>query len=385
MRSVGNLFAIRAPLFVGAPLAGCILTLALRANPASAQSQLSYRVGVVSESGDMVSWFQPTSGGGLTLERTVATDPRPPERDGPHNITVAPDHRSYYVSVAHGTPHGSLWRFDATSHRLLGMAEARGYPTTIGLTPDGELAFVANSDFFGDRPAINPVTVVHTPTMTTITHIPACDMPHGVKVDPAGRTAWVSCMHSDELLAVDVATLTIRERVRLGAGTPAASHAGHGPPLGGASTAPAGRRCSATFVSIAADGSRLFVACNASGSVQVLRAADRTLEREIPVGAGAYNVEPSPDGRWLVVTNKKAQSISVIDTRDWREVKRLATTRPMVHGVAWSPDSRYAYVSQESIGAEAGAVDIFDMTTLERSGTIAVPGQPTGITILRTP
>lgn len=371
--------------FAAAAFMGQVLAVTLLASGASAQASAQYRVGVVSESGDMVSWFTPIPGGGLMLERTVATDPRPPERDGPHNITVAPDHRSYYVSVAHGTPHGSLWRFDALTHRLLGMAEARGYPTTIGLTPDGEMAFVANSDFFGDRPAINPVTVVHTPTMTTITHIAACDMPHGVKVDPAGQVAWVSCMHSDELLAVDVATLRIRERIRLGTGSPVAAHAGHGPPLGGASTAPAGKSCSATFVSIAADGSRLFVACNAAGSVQVWRTADRTLEHEIPVGAGAYNVEPSPDGRWLVVTNKKAQSISVIDTREWREHKRLATSRPVVHGVAWSPDSRYAYVSQESIGAEPGAIDIFDMTTLERSGTIAVPGQPTGITVLRIP
>lgn len=364
-----------------------LLLLALLTGPLGAQGSPEYRVGVASESGDMVSWFVPSSDGGLTLERTVATDPRPPERDGPHNLTAAPDHRSYYVTVAHGTPHGSLWRFDATTHRLLGTAEARGYPTTIGLTPDGELAFVANSDFFGDRPAINPVTVVHTQTMTTITHIPACDMPHGVKVDPAGRTAWVSCMHSDELLAVDVATLTIRERVRLGAGT-STSHVGHlpagGPPMGGATAPPLGRSCSATFVSISSDGSRLYVACNAAGTVQVWRAADRTLEREIPVGAGAYNVEPSPDDRWLVVTNKKAQSISVIDTREWREAARLPTTRPVVHGVAWSPDSRYVYISQESIGAEPGAVDVFDVATLRRTSSVAVPGQPTGITILRS-
>jgi DNA-binding beta-propeller fold protein YncE len=361
------------------------LAVLLCAVPLSGQAAPGYRVGVVSESGDMVSWLRPTPEGGLVLERTVATDPRPPERDGPHNITVSPDHTSYYVSVAHGTPHGMLWRFDATTHRLLGMAEARGYPTTIGLTPDGEMAFVANSDFFGDRPAINPVTVVHTPTMTTITHVAACDMPHGVKVDPAGNIAWVSCMHSDELLAIEVATLTIGARIRLGAGNPSTSHAGHGPPLGGASTPPSGRSCSATFVSISADGSRLFVACNAAGTVQVWRSADRTLEREIPVGAGAYNVEPSPDGRWLVVTNKKAQSISVIDATEWKEVARLATSRPVVHGVAWSPDSRYVYISQESIGAEAGAVDVFDMSSRTRSGSIAVPGQPTGITILRTP
>jgi DNA-binding beta-propeller fold protein YncE len=86
-----------------------------------------------------------------------------------------------------------------------------------------------------------------------------------------------------------------------------------------------------------------------------------------------------------VVTNKKAQSISVINTIGWQEVGRLATTRPVVHGVAWSPDSRYVYISQESVGAESGAVDVFEVAALRRTGSLAVPGQPTGITILRTP
>jgi DNA-binding beta-propeller fold protein YncE len=56
-----------------------------------------------------------------------------------------------------------------------------------------------------------------------------------------------------------------------------------------------------------------------------------------------------------------------------------------VHGVAWSPDSRYVYISQESIGAEPGAVDVFEVATRTRTASLAVPGQPTGITILRTP
>jgi DNA-binding beta-propeller fold protein YncE len=86
------------------------------------------------------------------------------------------------------------------------------------VTPDGELAFVANSDFYGDRPRVNPLSIVHTPSMTTITNLPVCDMPHGVKVNHAGGTVYVSCMHSDELLELDISTLSVVRRVKTGSG-----------------------------------------------------------------------------------------------------------------------------------------------------------------------
>jgi hypothetical protein len=51
--------------------------------------------------------------------------------------------------------------------------------------------------------------------------------------------------------------------------------------------------------------------------------------------------------------------------------------------VAWSPDSRHAYVSQESIGADPGAVDLIDLTARRVVATVAVPAQPTGIALRR--
>jgi DNA-binding beta-propeller fold protein YncE len=82
----------------------------------------------------------------------------PTDIDGPHNITVARDGRSYYVTVAHGTPYGSLWKLAAATDSVTGRAQVELFPTTIGLTPDGQYAFVANSDFHGDHPRINLVS-----------------------------------------------------------------------------------------------------------------------------------------------------------------------------------------------------------------------------------
>ncbi|MEO5798942.1 MAG: hypothetical protein ABIZ70_09860, partial [Gemmatimonadales bacterium] len=64
--------------------------MCLGSSVAPAQTPGSYLVGVVSESGDMVTWLRPGAAGTLTLDRVVKIDPRPPEIDGPHNITTAP-------------------------------------------------------------------------------------------------------------------------------------------------------------------------------------------------------------------------------------------------------------------------------------------------------
>jgi YVTN family beta-propeller protein len=361
-------------------LPGLLLASAVQAQTANA----GYRVGVVSESGDVTTWLKPTVVG-LAVDRVVPVGIMPTDIDGPHNIAVAPDGKSYYITIAHGTPFGSLWKMDATSDSLLGRAQVELFPTTISLTPDGQFAFVANSDFHGDHPRVNFVSVVHTPTMRKITDIPACDMPHGVKVNHAGTRVYISCMHSDEILQLDVATFGIARRAKTGTGhTMAASGpAHHGPAAPPASAG--GKECSPTFVSVSPDDKRLYVACNYGSSLQVWDAATFKQIKEIPVGKGAYNVEPSPDGKLVVVTNKKDQSVSLIDAARLAEIARIPTSKKIVHGVAYSPDGRLAYVSSESIGADPGAVDVIDLASRKLVASVPVPGQPTGIAVLPTP
>jgi len=363
-----------------------LLGLVLIATPLAAQS---YQVGVVSESGDIVTWLRP-EGATLVVDHVVPVGVMPADIDGPHNITVSPDQRWYYVSIAHGTPYGTLWRFDARNDTVAGRAQLEYFPTTIAVTSDGDFAFVANSDFHGDHPRVNVVSAVYTPDMMTITDIAACDMPHGVKVNHAGTAVWISCMHSDEILKIDPATLDVVRRVKTGSGMamPAAAgdHAGMNhaaPATAPAATPPVDNECAPTFVSVSPDDRTLYVACNHKGTLQVWDADDLTMRTEVAVGAGAYNVEPSPNGRYVVVTNKKAQSASVLDARTLKELARIPTTKKIVHGVAFSPDSRYAYVTQESIGADPGAVDTIDLTTLTTVSTTPLPAQPTGITILK--
>jgi YVTN family beta-propeller protein len=137
-------------------------------------------------------------------------------------------------------------------------------------------------------------------------------------------------------------------------------------------------------VSVSGDDKRLFVACNAANTLQVWDAGTLRQIKEIPVGKGAYNVEPSPNGKFVLVTNKKDQSVSVIDAATLSEAARIPTSKRIVHGIAYSPDSRYAYISCESIGIDPGAVDVIDLASRTRVSTVPIAGQPTGITVLST-
>ncbi|HET7295783.1 MAG TPA: YncE family protein [Gemmatimonadales bacterium] len=357
-----------------------VALILLAAAPASPSR---YRIYVSSESGDIVTQLE-WDGAALHTVKVVPVGVMPSDIDGPHNVTVSPDGRFWYVTVAHGTPYGSLWQMAVQGDTLVARAPVEMFPTTIALTPDGELAFVANSDFYGDHPRTNVVSVVYTPQMVPLASLPACDMPHGVKVNHAGTRVYVSCMNSDEILEIDRTRLSILRRYRTGVGMlqPAMPMpAGHGGAAGGRLH----DACMPTFVSVSPDDRRLYVACNHSDQLLVLDAGALELVQRVPVGHGAYNVEPSPDGRWVIVTNKKDQSVSLIDATTLGEVARIKTSKPLPHGVAFAPDRRFAFVSQESKGVDPGAVDVIDLIRQADVASAAVPLQPTGITVLVLP
>ncbi|HEV8357183.1 MAG TPA: YncE family protein [Gemmatimonadales bacterium] len=365
-------------------------------------AQVPYTLYVSSESADTVTRIE-VGPAGWRKVRGIPVGVLPADPDGPHNVAVSPDGRYWYVSIAHGTPWGSVWKFATGTDSLLGRAPVGMFPTTVGLSPDGDWAFVPNSDFHGDRGGRNTLSVLFTPQLRQVSEIPVCDMPHGSRVNHAGTRVYLACMMSDELVVLDPSTFGILSRVPLGSGAPMAAgmHERDAAPTGGS---PAGARpdtahpkpgaasstlpgqnpdCLATYVSVSPDDRLIYLACNHGNELQVRDAASFAVERRLATGAGAYNVEPSPDGKWVLVTNKKAQSVSVFDARTWAEAARIPTTKRIPHGIAFSPDGRYAFVTQESVGTDPGAVDAIDLTTLTRVASLPLPLQPTGIALWR--
>src|SRR5437867_9054062 len=247
-----------------------IVAVALLTGFAVSHGSPGYRILVASESGDIVTELT-WDGAALAVVKVVPVGIMPADIDGPHNVTAAPDGSAWYVTIAHGTPYGSLWKMSAGTDSLLGRAQVEMFPTTISVTPRGALAFVANSDFHADHPRVNLASIIQTATMTPLTNLRACDMPHGVKVNHAGSFVYVSCMNSDEILEIDRQSLAITRRHKTGVGM-LMQHSrvpGHDVPPGGG-MAPVHDACSPTFVSVSPDDARLYVACNHSNMLLVL-------------------------------------------------------------------------------------------------------------------
>ena len=137
--------------------------------------------------------------------------------------------------------------------------------------------------------------------------------------------------------------------------------------------------CSPTWAQPGADGGSAFVACNRSDDIVEVDVADWSLRRRIPAGEGVYNLAVTRDGRLLVATNKRGASVSLFDTASGAELARIPTLRPVVHGVAISPDDRYAFISVEGIGSDPGTVEVIDLAARTTVAHVDVPQMAAGI------
>lgn len=122
-----------------------------------------------------------------------------------------------------------------------------------------------------------------------------------------------------------------------------------------------------------------YVACNGSDEVVELNLDEWKITRRFKTGKAPYNVEVTPDGTKFVVTYKGAASTGIWDLETGKELARVENSRKVPHGIAITPDSRFALVSVEGIGGEPGGVDAIDLTTLQRVGVADVGKQAGGI------
>ena len=374
--------------------AACLLVTASTA-AAQRPPEQDYLVYVLSESTDKISLvrFGPK---GARVERSFDTGVMPTDVDGPHGIAVSPDKQSYFVSLGHGRPYGSVWKYATKDNSVLGKVTLGYFPATVDVTPNGDFLYAVNFNLHGDM-VPSSVSVVAVSEMLEVARIPTCTMPHGSRINPQGTKHYSACMMDDMLVEIDTSSLRVSRHFMLtkgkemgmpgappqrGANKESAGHmdmGGHGmePPK------PGDVSCSPTWAQPSIDGASVFVACNKSSEIVEIDANKWKVVRRIPAGAGVYNLAVTKDGK-LIGTNKRGQSVSVFDLKTGQELARIPTKRKVLHGVAVSPDNRYAFVSVEGIGAEPGTVEIIDLESLKTVATVDVPPQAAGIDFWKT-
>jgi hypothetical protein len=341
-----------------------------------------YLVYVVLESADKITLvrFGP---GGARVDHQIDTGDMPVDLDGPHGIVISPDRQFYYVSIAHGRPFGSVWKYSTKDDAMVGKTTLGYFPATMDVSPDGSFLFVVNFNLHGDM-VPSSVSVVSTQTMTEVARLQTCTMPHGSRLNSKGTKQYSACMMDDMLVEVDTRALKVSRKFAL---TKTHTHmpgmkdtGGHGmeAPKAGDNS------CSPTWAEPSADGSSVFVACNKSSEIVEISANTWQVVRRIPARAGVYNLEATHDGRRLIATNKRDQSVSIYELKSGRELARLPTKRKVLHGVVVSPDDLYAFITVEGVGSEPGTVEVIDLTSLKTVATVDVGPGAAGIDFYKT-
>jgi DNA-binding beta-propeller fold protein YncE len=376
---------VRNPLIALALFAACAparQSADVEPRPRTGRAERDYSVFVASEGNDRIALVR-FGQGKARVVREGKIGINPTELVGPHGLYVSPDGRWYYVSTAHGTPNGALWKFSTATGEQAGRVELGPFPATVQVAPNGHFAWVVNLNLYGEMTP-SSVSVVYTDDMFEVRRIPTCVMPHGSRLSPDGKRHYSVCMMSDALVEIDADRMEISRHFVLSAGrehgmdgpihaTTAASGKGSGHSMNAAVT------CSPTWAEPSADGRSVWVACSKSNELVGIDVGSWTVERRVPAGDGIYNLAASRDGRLIVGTNKRARSVSVIDAASGRELARVPTTRRLPSGLVISPDSRYAFVTQEGVGSEPGTVDVIDLRTLARVASVDVGQQAGGI------
>jgi DNA-binding beta-propeller fold protein YncE len=322
--------------------------------------------------------------GGAAVVRTHRIGNNPTELKGPHGVAVAPDGRSYYVTTGHGMPNGALWRFSTENDEQAGYTELGLFPATLQVAPGGHYIWAVNFNLYGEM-VPSSVSVVYADDMLEVKRIPTCVMPHGSRLSPDGKRHYSACMMSDMLIEIDADRLAVSRHFMLRTGSehgmdgPPAMGMGHGAGEHGGQQGAAAADCSPTWAQPSADGRTVWVACTKSSDLVELDAGAWSLRRRIPAGEGVYNLATTRDGRLLVATNKRGQSVSVFDVATGRELARIPSTRRVPSGLVITPDDRYALVTLEGVGSEPGTVDIIDLAARARVASVDVGQQAGGI------
>ena len=260
----------------------------------------------------------------------------------PHHIYMTPDEHSVIVANSAGD---SLTFFDPRSGEI--------QRTVYGIIDPYQLQFSPDMKWFvtaGNR--LNHVDIYRWDgsNLQLAKRIPTGKTPSHIWIDGRSTVAYVTMQDSDELIAVDLGTQTIRWRTPTGPmpadvfgihdgktllvgltggdGVQVFDVAGKEPKLIG--KIPTGKGAHAFRA--AGDGKSVFVSNRVANSISRIDIATLTVSNTYPVPGGPDCMDASADGKLLYVTSRWAKKLSVVDLGEGKVVRTVNVGRSP-HGV----------------------------------------------------
>ena len=289
-----------------------------------------------------------------------------------------------------------------TQHVLAKLPSPQG-PHEITLSPDGTLAYVADSGSGGGGPNAstgNSIVVLDLRTLSVKRTFKTCERPHDTRVSRNGRILWVACAPSKAIMELDAGTGAIRKtwETKLDGGwfvevTPDDRKL-FVPHLEAKALSMIDRRASLVRtlfsgntqfgVSVSPAGKEVWVSDSDENRLSIVDPATGNVTATISLGAGKKDQSSfarlrfTPDGKRVVVV--RGSEFVIVDV----ERRLIVSTIEMPHAgkvVTVSGDSRHAFVSHPA----ADSVSIINLVNGKVERTFVVGKQPDGIAWAPTP
>ncbi len=270
------------------------------------------------------------------LIKTIATGKEP------HHLYLTPDERSMIVANAGGD---SLTFVDPKTAEIQRVVKGTLDPYQLRFSPDMKwFVTLANR--------LNHVDIYRWDgqALTLVKRVPTGKTPSHLWIDSKSTTIYASMQDSDELVSVDLATQTLKWRVKTGS-TPA-------------------------DVFGTADDKSLLVALTGGQEVQVydITQSPAPLIKTIATGKGAHSFRALGDGQHVLVSNRAANTVSVIDLPSLT-VERTFAAPGGPDDMEISVDRKTVYVSSRWIKK----LSIIDLASGKLLNQINVGKSPHGV------
>jgi DNA-binding beta-propeller fold protein YncE len=302
----------------------------------------------------------------------------------PHDTAVDPDGSHWYVTLI---GENRVLRFDR-SNRLVGQVEME-VPGLVVAHPTRDLLLVGRSMTAVDPPS--SIAIIRPSDMTLLDEIDVLfPRPHALAAGRGGRWAYTASLAVNQIAAIDLESRDVElVDVPAAAGVPPdepvtvephhAAHAAH------------------TLVEFALspDGGTMVAAGEVSGDLLVFDLSDSGIPRavgRVSLGGAPWHPAFTPDGRYVWVPLHRADAVAVVDASSWEVVERM-TGRGLAqpHAVQPSPDGRWIFVSNNNTEGtytpqgndpEAGTLVVIDAETRRIVDVLEVGPNAAGIETL---
>jgi YVTN family beta-propeller protein len=235
---------------------------------------------------------------------------------------------------------------DVAQKKLTRKISAGSDPEEFSLSKDGTRLYVSNED-------VKTASVINIAT-GKVEHIVAVGQePEGVATAPDGKRFYVTCEAGGDIYAVETAGYTTVGHFKVNV-----------------------RPRTMDFLPDADVG---FVPSESTGELNVVDTADLKVTKVIalPAGSRPMSVKVSLDGRRVYVSNGRAGTVSVLDSRTYELLNTIKVgTRPW--GMALSPDGKFLYTAN----GPSNDVSVVDLETNAEVARVKAGASPWAVAVV---